>query len=245
MITWAVTVCNEHNELRRLLNLLVENIVPEDEILIQCDEDNVTELVENVISEFELSSVRIRVIYFPLAEDFSKFKNNIFDHAAEPWIFQIDADEYPSQELLKNVHELITKNLDTECFELSRVNIVNGITLDHIIKWGWLISSNALYTNTVQLSDISESLKQILIKFNLITRTDDGIITYQIPLINFPDHQMRIYRNIPRLRWVNKVHEKLSGVITSAKITDHLWSLIHIKDIYRQESQNDFYSTLI
>lgn len=36
--------------------------------------------------------------------------------------------------------------------------------------------------------------------------------------VNFPDYQARIYRNDPEIKWVNKVHE----VITGAKVIGRL-----------------------
>ena len=36
-ISYAIPVCNEHEELKRLLNFLIENIRGEDEIIVQCD----------------------------------------------------------------------------------------------------------------------------------------------------------------------------------------------------------------
>ena len=63
--------------------------------------------------------------------------------------------------------------------------------------------------------------------------------------INWPDYQWRILKNIPEIKWVNKVHERLDGFKTYAyfpKIED--LALKHAKDIKRQEKQNELYSQL-
>ena len=63
--------------------------------------------------------------------------------------------------------------------------------------------------------------------------------------INFPDHQLRIYKNNGKIKWKNKLHEVLEGYHTISHLpTDKEWCLIHDKDIKRQEIQNQFYNTL-
>ena len=63
--------------------------------------------------------------------------------------------------------------------------------------------------------------------------------------VNWPDYQWRIYRNSDKIRWVNKVHEKLEGFdqyATLPMLEEH--ALYHPKDIKRQEKQNAYYDTL-
>jgi glycosyltransferase involved in cell wall biosynthesis len=63
--------------------------------------------------------------------------------------------------------------------------------------------------------------------------------------INFPDYQWRIYKNIPSIKWVNKVHERLDGFkIYSTLPPQDEFCLLHPKTIERQEKQNNFYNTL-
>ncbi len=63
--------------------------------------------------------------------------------------------------------------------------------------------------------------------------------------VNWPDYQWRIYKNSDKIKWVNKVHEKLEGFETYATlpmVEEH--ALYHPKDIKRQEKQNNYYDTL-
>ena len=63
--------------------------------------------------------------------------------------------------------------------------------------------------------------------------------------INWPDYQWRILKNIPEIKWVNKVHEKLEGFKTYANLPPMKdLALYHPKEIKRQEQQNEYYSTL-
>tara|TARA_B110000305_G_scaffold64358_1_gene71683 strand:- start:5221 stop:5856 length:636 start_codon:yes stop_codon:yes gene_type:complete len=64
--------------------------------------------------------------------------------------------------------------------------------------------------------------------------------------VNWPDYQWRIWKNIPTIKWVNKVHEKLDGFKTFSPLPkEEDFSLSHPKDIKRQERQNNFYNDLI
>jgi len=63
--------------------------------------------------------------------------------------------------------------------------------------------------------------------------------------VNWPDLQWRIWKNLPEIEWVNKVHERLNGFKTySALPPQEELSIYHPKDIKRQEKQNAYYDTL-
>jgi GT2 family glycosyltransferase len=63
--------------------------------------------------------------------------------------------------------------------------------------------------------------------------------------VNWPDYQWRIWKNKSEIKWINKVHEVLSGFKTYAPLPqDENFSLLHAKTIERQERQNSFYNKL-
>ena len=63
--------------------------------------------------------------------------------------------------------------------------------------------------------------------------------------INWPDYQWRIYKNVPSIKWKNKVHEVLEGFTQYAHLPmEEDYSLYHPKTIERQIKQNNFYDTL-
>ena len=63
--------------------------------------------------------------------------------------------------------------------------------------------------------------------------------------VNWPDYQTRIIQNSPKIQWVSKVHEVITGFSTKALLPmEEEWCLYHPKDIKRQEIQNNFYDTL-
>jgi len=63
--------------------------------------------------------------------------------------------------------------------------------------------------------------------------------------INFPDYQTRILQNSPKISWVSKVHEVLTGHNTYALLpAEEEYCLIHPKSIERQTRQNNYYDTI-
>ena len=141
-ISYAIPVCNEHVELKRLLYFLIENIGEEDEIVVQCDQGNTTPEVYEVLDQIpELWNPELlKVIEFPLNGHFSNFKNNLKEHCTGDWIFQIDADELPHESLIVNLKALLEVNTTTEMLLVPRVNTVEGLTQEHINKWRWNVN---------------------------------------------------------------------------------------------------------
>jgi hypothetical protein len=135
-ISYAITACNEHEELERLLLLLDLHIQHEDEIVVQLD-TSATDEVREVLENFA-----IKVIEFPLNNDFASFKNNLSEHCDRDYIFQIDADEFPKVELLLNLPSILESNIDTDVFLVPRINTVEGLTPEHIQKWGWKVEND-------------------------------------------------------------------------------------------------------
>lgn len=198
-ISYAITACNEHVELERLLSQLTEHIRPEDEIVVQMD-ITATDEVKDVVNKYKLMNY-----FHPLNKDFATFKNNLKGLCTKDYIFQIDADEYLSEELLTYLPAILEDNHSVEMFSLPRINTVEGLTQEHIRQWGWRVDERGW--------------------------------------VNYPDYQNRILRNKPEIYWVNKVHEKIIGAMTTTEIPPGL-DLIHPKTIDRQEKQNNYYNTI-
>jgi len=140
-ITYAITVCNELEEITKLVDFLKDKIEKEDEILIQYDEDSASDAIKNYLKIIsQLHNTNIKVIGFPLNNDFASYKNNLKTHANGIFIFQIDADETPSEYLMENIHEFIEYNKDVDLFFIPRINTVEGLTKEHIKKWKWNVT---------------------------------------------------------------------------------------------------------
>lgn len=142
-ITYAITVCNELEEITKLVDFLKDRIKKDDEILIQYDETSVTDPIKSYLTILsQLHTNTIKVIGYPLNNDFAAFKNNIKNNASGIFIFQIDADEIPSEHLVENLSEFIEFNKDVDLFFVPRINTVAGLTPKHVKKWNWNVSQN-------------------------------------------------------------------------------------------------------
>jgi glycosyltransferase involved in cell wall biosynthesis len=135
-ISYAITVCNELEEITNLLNFLQTNIKEDDEIVIQYDEGGVTDSVLDYLTLMDKMHSNHKVIGFPLNKDFASFKNNLKSHCSKDYIFQIDADEIPHESLVEVINEVLDTN-PVDVIFLPRVNTVKGLTDEHIKKWGW------------------------------------------------------------------------------------------------------------
>ena len=63
--------------------------------------------------------------------------------------------------------------------------------------------------------------------------------------IQWPDHQWRIYKNTPNIKWINKVHEILDGYKTYSGLPElEEYAIYHPKTIEKQEQQNNYYNKL-
>lgn len=134
-ISYAITACNEHKELNTLINFLLDHKREEDEIVVQVDSGNVTKEVLDVIKKNNLKENK-----FNLDNDFASFKNNLKKICKGDYIFQIDADEIPSVETVSNLNNILESNLDVDLFLVPRINVVNGLTEEHIKKWNWHVN---------------------------------------------------------------------------------------------------------
>jgi len=135
-ISYAITAHNEHIELERLLYQLDTNIRDIDEVVIQLD-ITATKEVEEVCYKYPAFTL----IQFPLNNDFASFKNNLKSKCNRDYIFQIDADEYLSEHLLKLLGQVLAANSEVDCFSLPRVNTVKDLTQEYIQKWGWAVDN--------------------------------------------------------------------------------------------------------
>ena len=145
-ISYAITACNEHVELERLLSQLLSSIRDEDEIIVQMDASphdkyHLPEDKKKVLGYIMnlQEQGHIRVILYPLNNNFATFKNNLKNLCTKDYIFQIDADEYLSEELITWLPDILFDNNTVEMFSVPRINTVEGLTETHIKQWGWRV----------------------------------------------------------------------------------------------------------
>jgi glycosyltransferase involved in cell wall biosynthesis len=136
--SFAIPVCNELNELQSLVNNILDHKQEQDEIIILFDQDNGTPEVKDYLKSLTEYSTDIDWYADSLNGDFSSFKNNFIKYCSGDYIIQIDADELPSDEFWVYLPAIFESNRGlAESFLISRRNTVDGLTPEHIAKWGW------------------------------------------------------------------------------------------------------------
>ena len=137
-ISYAVTVCNEIDEIKKLIPFLIEKKHLDDEVVVLVDLKNGT---ADVIEFLGLWENDITIIGEQFDGHFANWKNKLSDNCSGDYIFQIDADEIPHESLIENIREILGMN-DVDVVLVPRVNTVDGLTNKHIQKWGWRLNEN-------------------------------------------------------------------------------------------------------
>ena len=204
-ISYAITVCNELDEIKRLVPFLHQYKRPEDEICVLLDKPKTSQSLLDQLYRYS-SANWISLKESTFKGHFADWKNELTKMCSGDYVFQIDADELPNEILIENLH-IILENNQSDIILVPRVNMVQGITPQHLQAWGW-------------------------------KQNEKG-------WVQWPDHQWRIYKNIPDIKWENKLHEVLNGYKTYANLPEmEEYALYHYKTIERQEKQNNYYNTL-
>ena len=202
-ISYGITVHNEAEELKRLLNILTDKIDKEDEIVICIDGDDVK--VEAVLGEY-LSENEASVYKRKLNGDFAAQKNSVIENSTGDYIFHIDADEYPSDGLLEYVKPILETN-DIDLIWVPRVNTVDGITEQHIQQWGWRVSDAGWVNYPDYQSRIFKNSPEIRWKSKVHERIFGAQTFSHLP----PNETMSLYhpKTIDKQEKQNKFYEGL------------------------------------
>lgn len=202
-LSYAITVCDESQELETLLNYLHAHAnLKDSEIVVLQDINKTNEEIEKILLKHNIQAYKDG-----FDKNFANWKNKLNSLCCGEYIFQIDADELPDPFLLNNLSTLLYNNTDIDLIWVARENFVDDITPDHIKQWNW------------NLDDQNR--------------------------INFPDYQGRIYKNHPNIKWSGVVHETISGASSIAALPPETkFSILHHKNINKQEKQNKFYESI-
>ena len=139
-ISFAITVCNELEEIKKLLPFLLEHKRNEDEIVILYDEKNGSSEVLEYLLPFNIKpNVQTwRGLWWN--NNFADWKNKLNEYCTGDYIYQIDADEMVDEYMIGNLHEILLMNPKVDLIFVPRINTVNGITESHIKNWNWKVN---------------------------------------------------------------------------------------------------------
>lgn len=207
-ISYCITVCDEYEEIKLLMSKMLEYTdLKKHEIIILCDIAKTNKEVLEFLEKKTQENENIILLQDKFENHFANWKNKFKNIASGDYIFQIDADELPTEFLITDLEPLLTQNANIDLFWVPRENYVDGITEEHTIKWKMTLDA--------------------------------------LGRINFPDYQARIFKNLPDIKWANRVHEIIVGTTAQGGLpTDSRFCLLHKKNIEKQEKQNNYYETL-
>jgi hypothetical protein len=137
-ISYAITVCNELEEVKRLVNFLRSSKRKQDEIVILFDKQNGSQEVRQYVADLPKE---ITVQRSKFQGHFADWKNLLTSFCEGDYIFQIDADEVPCTPLIESLPYILEINQELDVLLVPRVNTVEGLTQEHIQKWNWNVNS--------------------------------------------------------------------------------------------------------
>ena len=137
-ISYGITVCDELSEIQELISFLLEHKRDEDEIVVTLDANNGLEAVRDYL-KYTSTLEKFDWHLYPFEGNFSDLKNNTKKMCSGDYIFHLDADEIPHEILMEQLHTILEMN-EVDLVWIPRVNTVDGITNEHIQKWGWKVS---------------------------------------------------------------------------------------------------------
>ncbi len=199
-VSYLVTCHNETTCLNNLLSLLINKKTDNHEVVVVDDySDN-----PDTVSILNKHKEKIEYYQHKLDANYGAHKNYGIDQCKGKWIFQIDADEYPTDGLIENIDAILEANDHNEVIWIPRLNYFEGVTQNDIQMWGW---------------------------------------RYHEGMINFPDYQSRLYRNLPKIRYQRRLHEKVEGFKSFSFIPPQKdYALVHKKTIEKQRETNNRYN---
>jgi glycosyltransferase involved in cell wall biosynthesis len=139
-ISFAITVCNELEEIKKLVPFILKNKRPQDEIVVLFDSKNGdSQVLDFLLPYNKLPNVQTWRC-FDWNNNFADWKNILNSYCDGDYIYQLDADEMVSEYIIKNLHTILEMNPSVDLIFVPRMNTVTGITQDHINKWGWNVN---------------------------------------------------------------------------------------------------------
>jgi glycosyltransferase involved in cell wall biosynthesis len=216
-ISYLITCSTETDTLKRLVERIYNNL-GSDELVILQDEYNwdikrkkyLTDITElnNTTSEIQY----LPIFVHPLNSDYGTHKNFGNSKCSGDYIFQLDGDELPSENIIgENLHSIIESNPEIELIFVPRINDFKGVKEEHAKQWSWRLTNSK----------------------------KDGIAQGR-PLVNWCDYQGRIYKNIiDRIKWDRKLHEKIEGHNQYSMLpSEEDYAIYHDKTIEKQIETN-------
>lgn len=216
-ISYAITVKDEINYIENLLDKLYKFKQEDDEIVVLHDyginTSNLQDLVKSILFDKYVFTNKInRYAIHEFNNNFSEMKNKLNSLCSGDYIFNIDADELPTDALLLNIKDILNINQSVDLFYVPRVNIVDGITEEHIKKWKWIITDTKEYGRIINYPDYQGRIYKNTNKIYWIKPVHEILAGYEthayIPNSTF-DFCLIHHKDIKRQEFQNENYERI------------------------------------
>ena len=137
-ISYSILTHNETDSLSELIQFLVKHKDEEDEIVIlddYSDNEQTKEILDTMCSIYEIKFEKRNLL-----KDYAGQKNHLTRMCSGDYIINIDADEIPHKFFMLNMKDILDANPSIDLYWVPRVNTVDGLTQEHINKWGWNVN---------------------------------------------------------------------------------------------------------
>jgi hypothetical protein len=142
-ISYAITVCNELQEIQRLLDFLFKHKRENDEIVVLLDITKADDEMISTLQHYERHHDNHMTIWQDKFQGhFAEWKNKLSSYCFGDFIFQIDADEIPNETLMTQLPSILETNPTIDVVLVPRVNTVEGMDQDHMQQWGWNVNEH-------------------------------------------------------------------------------------------------------
>lgn len=202
-ITYAITVCNEHEEINRLLSFLIPSIRHNDDILVLYDSKNGSPAVMDVIAKH-----KVPFINRPFDDHFGRHKNFLIDRCNGDYVFLLDADEVPQLTLLNSLPEFLEKDMG-DLLVIPRINIIPDMTTKqnetlklrmhpHLGYYNWPDYQARIFKNNVGIRyDEDQHLHEMLKSDKVVTANPSPMLAlWHVKYVNKQMKQHDYYETL-------------------------------------------------
>lgn len=143
MISYCITVYQEKEYIKNLLDNLYKNKIDNEEVVVIQTYRDISEKDTDTYQEIQkIIESYPDIIYhtYHFEHNFADLKNYMNSFATKAYIFNLDADENLSDESFAFFREMLTRKEAYDLYFLPRINIVDGLTEEDIKKWDWKVN---------------------------------------------------------------------------------------------------------
>jgi len=219
-ISYGITVYNEYKELDNLLFHLSKHIREEDEVVITQDTSKVGD--KSIIQDE----------FYALEKVLEKYEYGTY---FQPRQLKVNTFHF-NKDFSKLKNYTKEQCSGDYIFHIDADEIPNEILIEQLPTILEINNTDLIWVPRINKV---EGITDWHLKHWGWTITERGHI-------NPPDYQARIFKNVDHIKWVRPVHEVIEGAKTYSHLPPHdELSLLHEKDIRKQEFQNKLYDQIL